>query len=503
MIMNISEKRVKVAIIGSGLGGLAIAAQIKSGLTTDMVVFEKGDDLGGVWRVNRYPNAACDTPVEMYAMTFFSKHNWSSNFAPWHEILDYANELAAHYDLRENIRFNSLVTSAVWLGDVKRWRITLANGDTWSAEFLIWAGGLFSQPLIPALPGLDLFRGQVIHTANWSPDIDLSGKTLALAGSGASSIQVLPHAARHAKQVYAFIRTPSYVMPKPEESYGEKEWESFRSQPELQAEKRRKWVDFFENAARSRFPMDEAAIGAVEDVWRKYIEQEVTDASLRKILTPDYRFGCKRPLVSNAYYQSFNEPHVEAVAGGVTAFSDEGVIGPNGEKYAVDMVILATGFRTSKMLGELDIVGRTRQSLSEVWGNRPEAFLGMLMKGFPNLFMVGGPNATAASLSSMVEAQADYIKQCIGKVDSMGAGCIEVRPEVQDTFNEEIERWGNASVMVQGGCESYYRAGGDGGVFTHWPNTVASYREATREMVSGHFYFGEINEDLHAMDSVR
>ncbi|KAK6032405.1 hypothetical protein OSTOST_01347 [Ostertagia ostertagi] len=424
MDMNISEKRVKVAIIGSGLGGLAIAAQIKSGVTTDMVVFEKGDDLGGVWRVNRYPNAACDTPVEMYAMTFFSKHNWSSNFAPWHEILDYANELAAHYDLRENIRFNSLVTSAVWLGDVNRWCITLANGDIWNAEFLIWAGGLFSQPLIPSLPGIDLFNGQIIHTANWDPDIDLSGKRVALVGSGASSIQVLPYAAQHADHVHAFIRTPSYVMPKPEESYGKKEWENFRRQPELQAEKRR------------------------------------------------------------------NQPHVEAVAGGVTAFFEEGVIGPGGEAYAVDMVILATGFKTSKMLGELNIVGRTRQSLSAVWGDRPEAFLGMMMKGFPNFFMVCGPNATAASLSSMVEAQAEYIRQCIRKVDSMGVRSIEVRPEVQDAFNEQIERWGNASVMVKGGCESYYRAGGDGGVFTHWPNTVASYVNATREMNSADFYLG-------------
>lgn len=501
--MNISEKRVKVAIIGSGLGGLAIAAQIKSGVTTDLVVFEKGDDLGGVWRVNRYPNAACDTPVEMYAMTFFSKHNWSSNFAPWHEILDYANELAAHYQLRENIRFNALVTSAVWLGEVNRWRITLASGDTWNAEFLIWAGGLFSQPLIPSLPGIDLFKGQIIHTANWNADIDLSGKKVALVGSGASSIQVLPYAAQHADQVHAFIRTPSYVMPKPEESYGEREWESFRSQPELQAEKRRKWTDFFEDAARSRFPMDEAAIAQVEEVWKKYLEQEVADTSLRKILTPDYRFGCKRPLVSNAYYQSFNKPGVEAVAGAVTAFRDECVIGPRGEKYAVDVVILATGFKTAKMLGDLDIVGRGRHSLSAAWGDRPEAFLGMLMKGFPNFFMVGGPNATAASLSSMVEAQAGYIKQCISKVDAMGAGSIEVRPEVQDTFNEEIGRWGNASVMVKGGCESYYRAGGDGGVFTHWPNTVASYLDATREMNGRHFYFGEIHENAHAVDSVR
>lgn len=490
MDMNISEKRVKVAIIGSGLGGLAIAAQIKSGVTTDMVVFEKGDDLGGVWRVNRYPNAACDTPVEMYAMTFFSKHNWSSNFAPWHEILDYANELAAHYDLRENIRFNSLVTSAVWLGDVNRWCITLANGDIWNAEFLIWAGGLFSQPLIPSLPGIDLFNGQIIHTANWDPDIDLSGKRVALVGSGASSIQVLPYAAQHADHVHAFIRTPSYVMPKPEESYGKKEWENFRRQPELQAEKRRKWVDFFEDAAMSRFPMDEGAIAQVEQAWKTYLEQEVADESLRKIFTPDYRFGCKRPLVSNAYYQSFSQPHVEAVAGGVTAFFEEGVIGPGGEAYAVDMVILATGFKTSKMLGELNIVGRTRQSLSAVWGDRPEAFLGMMMKGFPNFFMVCGPNATAASLSSMVEAQAEYIRQCIRKVDSMGVRSIEVRPEVQDAFNEQIERWGNASVMVKGGCESYYRAGGDGGVFTHWPNTVASYVNATREMNSADFYLG-------------
>ncbi len=501
--MNISEKHVKVAIIGSGLGGLAIAAQIKSGVTNDMVVFEKGDDLGGVWRVNRYPNAACDTPVEMYAMTFFRKHNWSSNFAPWHEILDYANELAAHYDLRENIRFNSLVMSAVWLGDVNRWRITLANGSTWSADFLIWAGGLFSQPLIPGLPGIDSFKGQIIHTANWHADIDLSGKKVALAGSGASSIQVLPYAVQHAAQVYAFIRTPSYVMPKPEESYGEKEWESFRTQPELQAEKRRKWVDFFEDAARSRFPMDEAAITLVEKAWKKYLEQEVVDASLRKMLTPNYRFGCKRPLVSNAYYQSFNKPNIQAVAGGVTGLFDEGVIGPSGEKYAVDMVILATGFRTARMLGELNIVGRGGQSLSAIWGDRPEAFLGMLMKGFPNFFMVGGPNATAASLSSMVEAQAGFIRQCIRKVDAMGARSIDVRPEVQDTFNKEIDRWGNASVMVQGGCESYYRAGGDGGVFTHWPNTVASYVDATREMDSTHFYFDEINEDVHAMDSLR
>lgn len=494
MSIEMSEKRVRVAVIGSGLGGLAIAAQIKSSITTDMVVFEKGSDLGGVWQVNRYPNAACDTPVEMYAMTFFSKHNWSSNFAPWREILDYANELADHYSLRDNIRFNSLVTSAVWLNDESRWRITLASGESWKAEFLMWAGGLFSQPLVPNLPGMASFKGQVIHTAGWSDDIDLSGKRVALVGAGASSIQVLPYAVEHAKQVYAFIRTPSYVMPKAEEFYGEKEWASFKSQPELQTEKRNKWMDFFEGAARSRFPMDEAGIAVVEDIWKKYIEEQVRDPSLRQLLTPDYRFGCKRPLVSNAYYRSFNQPNIQAVAGGVTGFFEDGVTGPEGEEYGVDVVVLATGFKTSKMLGDLNVVGRTAQSLSALWGDRPEAYLGMFMKGFPNFFMVGGPNATAASLSSMVEAQAGYIKQCIRKVDATGAGRIEVRPEVQEAFNEQIDRWGNASVMVQGGCESYYRAGGDGGVFTHWPNTVAAYLDATRAVDEGHFYFGDINQ---------
>ncbi len=503
MNMETSEKHVKVAIIGSGLGGLAIAAQIKSHISTDLVVFEKGDDLGGVWRVNRYPNAACDTPVEMYAMTFFSKHNWSSNFAPWNEILDYANELAAHHGLRDNIRFNALVTSAVWLEAENRWRVTLAGGQTWSADFLIWAGGLFSQPLIPDLPGISTFKGPVVHTAGWNADIDLAGKRVALVGSGASAIQVLPHAAEHASQVYAFIRTPSYVMPKPEEFYGEKEWESFRTQPWLQVEKRKKWSEFFEDAARSRFPMDLSAIAQVEAVWKNFIGQEVADESVRRILTPDYRFGCKRPLVSNAYYRSFNQPQVKAVEGGVTAFFDKGVIGPGGEKYEVDMVILATGFRTAGMLGDLDIVGRTGQSLSAVWGDRPNAYLGMLMKGFPNLFMVGGPNATAASLSAMVEAQAGYIQQCMRKVGEIGAVSIEVRPEVQDSFNAELDRWGNASVMVQGGCQSYHRAGGDGGVFTHWPNTVAAYVEATREPNGAHFYFGDVREDTRQVEPAR
>lgn len=479
-----TPRQHRVIIIGAGLGGLATAARLKMHGHSDLVILDRGSSVGGVWRANTYPNAACDTPVELYSFTFFKKSNWSSNFAPWNEILGYAEDLARSFDLEKHLELNTEIASAHWDDDVQQWHVRSVDGRAWIAEFLVWAGGLFSQPLIPDFPGMSTYRGTVIHTARWDSKVDLTKRTVAVVGAGASSIQVIPYAAEHAKQLYAFIRTPSHVLPKPEVHYAPEDWQRFSSDPASQAELRQKWTEHFEKLAASRFPMNDALISEQETMWRDFINREVVDADLRELLTPRYRFGCRRPLVSNAYYKSLTAPHVRVFATGIKDLDETGVVTSDGEHLDVDVVILATGFRTAGMLGNLDIRGRAETSLQQQWGDVPQAYLGMLVQGFPNFFMIIGPNALTASVSSIVEAQSEYIAACIDLVRSKGVGSVEVPTEVQDEFNKDVRQRSNASVMVQGGCESYYRSGGNGTVFTHWPGTSRSYQEAVAQVRS-------------------
>lgn len=470
---------VDVVVIGAGLGGLGAAAKLIEGGRGNLVVLEAARDLGGVWRTNRYPNVACDTPIDLYAYSFFPGNKWSSNFAPGDEIFDYLHEFADRYGVSPRIEFDTRVAEAAWDEAGSRWRVVSTDGRMWNARYLIWSGGLFSQPTLPKVKGLETFSGESIHTTDWRDDIDLTGKRVAVVGGGATSIQVVPYAAEQARTLHVFVRTPSYVLPRPEINFGEKD----RASPkfaEQQKARRAEWFGRFEVIARSRFPMNGAVIAEQEAVWKQQFDAQVTDPHAREVLTPNYRFGCKRPLFSSTYYPAIARDNVTLVGRGVSHLTGDSIVDVAGDAYPVDMVIWATGFEPASMLGGLVVRGHEGRELEKEWREIPHAYFGTMVDGFPNLFLINGPNAGGASVTDVVEAQVGFILANMAKADTRGADVIEVDAEAYRAYNEDIQKRADASVMVRGNCNSYYRVGGTGKVFTHWPDTVEAFQKRIR-----------------------
>jgi cation diffusion facilitator CzcD-associated flavoprotein CzcO len=482
---NASPVEIDIAVIGAGLGGLCAAANLVEANAGRIVVFEKADDVGGVWRTNRYPNIACDTPIDIYAISYDPGSKWSRNFAPGHEIQAYLREFAETHGVMPLIEMRTEIAESVWDEARARWLLTERDGRQWTSRFLVWAGGLFSRPSVPALPGMDLFRGEMLHSTSWSDDVRLAGKAVAVIGAGATAIQIMPYAAAHARKVISFVRTPSYVMPRPDIVF-DRGTGSFADG--LQ-QRREQWFNQFEKIAEARFPMNSPLIAETEAVWRDYLHSQVQDPQLRRILTPDYRFGCKRPLFSSDYYPAMPSANVEAVGRGIAAVTADGLIDTEGASYKADVIVWATGFDTRHMLGGLRIVGRNRQTLDDAWAAAPEAYYGTMVKGFPNLFLMNGPNISGASATEFIEGQCVLIQRAVKISREQGGAIVEVPAEVHDAFNDDIYQRTQNSVMVLGNCESYYRIGGNGRVFTHWPGTIASFRAAIREQALGGLRF--------------
>lgn len=471
--------RAEVVIIGAGLGGLAAGHELRERGIDDFVILDRGERLGGVWRENHYPNVACDTPIELYAFSFFQGTQWSQNFAAGSEILAYLEEIARRYDLDRRISLRTDVTSAAWDDEGQQWTVSAADGRTWTSRFVIWAGGLLSQPRFPALPGSESFQGVLVHTAQWPDGLDLTGKDVAVVGGGASSIQVLPYSAAHAKHTYAFIRTPSHVLPKAERMYGDADRVRFASGSSEQLEIRNQLSDEMEDIARARFPMNDAFIESIEAKWRAFMHAEIADPALRAILTPNYRFSCRRPLVSNAYYPVFNQANVTAIGSGLASLTEHEAVAEDGRAFHVDAVLLATGYDAANMLGRFHVTGRDGHDLAHAWKAYPEAYLGTLVKGFPNFFLINGPNLGAPAVTEIVEAQTKYIASCLTYVDAHDVGSIEVKADVHEAFNRDLQSRFAESVLIRGGCTSWYRAGGGtGAVFSHWPNTLGAFKDS-------------------------
>ena len=476
--------QTEILVIGAGLGGVGAAAKLLRAGHQSVIVLEAGDRIGGVWRINQYPNVACDTPIDLYAYKFFPGDKWTANFAPGREIQAYFEELANHFGVTPKIRFNTRVASTVWSEEASRWLVTAIDGRQWSTRYVVWAGGLFSQPLQAVTKGVETFTGLSVHSTAWHEGIDVKGKRVAVVGGGATSIQVVPYVQEHADKLIVFVRTPSYVSPRPDITFTESE----RGSPEFVArllERRKEWFDRFEVVTKTRFPMNEKLVREQEAAWKKVFDAQVKDPHAREVLTPRYRYGCKRPLFSSMYYPAVSQDNVQLVGRGVSHVDGDFIVDSAGDRYAVDVIVWATGFKTEDMLNGIDIRGRDGRELAKEWNPVPKAFFGTFAKGFPNFFIAGGPNTGSPGTDPM-EAQIDLMIKVIEKARELGSASVEVDPDVFDAFNEDIRRRGDASVLVLGGCNSYYRVGGNGQVYTHWPDTMESFGvRITNEAMQG------------------
>ncbi|MGO2097293.1 MAG: flavin-containing monooxygenase, partial [Candidatus Microbacterium stercoravium] len=422
-------QRYETIIVGAGFSGIAAAHELLGHGRDDFLVLEQGDAVGGVWRDNVYPNAACDVQAHLYSLSFAPNAEWSSNYAKQPEIWAYQNRVVDELGIRDRIRFHSTLRTASWDAEAGEWELELTDGATLRARFVIAAVGALNRPLIPDFPDIDSYRGEIVHTAEWHPGVSMVGKRVAVIGAGASAIQVVPAAVEVADAVFVSIRTAPHVMPKPEELYDEGDKQRFRDHPVELARRRRELYEYWNASTHAQAVMDEEFLAEAERMWQEHMEAAITDPALRLILTPDSRFGCRRPVVSNDFYPALADARTTVSPHAVVGFTKDGVRTAEGGEWKADLVVLATGFRATEMFEGIEVRDGDGHTLSAVWhaGDGPEAFRGTIARGFPNLFLMTGPNTQASgSIIGVIEAQASYVARLMDFVDAQGMQAVDV-----------------------------------------------------------------------------
>jgi len=466
----------RIAVIGAGFSGLGAAIRLKQQGYDDFVVIDRGTEVGGTWRDNTYPGCACDVPSHLYSFSFDLNPEWSRSFSPQPEIWDYLRRCVAEYGLERHLRLATDVRGAAWDGG--RWVVETSQG-TYSADVLISGAGGLCEPAVPKLPGLETFTGDVFHSARWRHDLDLTGRRVAVVGTGASAIQFVPAIAPDVERLHLFQRTAPWVMRKTDRPISRLERRAFRAVPGAQRLARGSiyWVrEFWQGTAF----LNPVMMRLGQRMARAHLRKQVPDPALRAKLTPRYRMGCKRVLLSNDYYPALTRSNVEVVEGGVTEVRPDAVVAADGTVREVDTIIFGTGFHvTDSPIAQL-IRGRDGRTLAEVWQGSPQAYLGTTVAGFPNLFLLLGPGTGTGhtSVVFMMECQLAYVLDALRHLDRTGAATIEPTPAAQRTFVSTVDRK-MAGTVWQTGCKSWYQDA-TGRVATIWPGYTWSYRLRTR-----------------------
>jgi cation diffusion facilitator CzcD-associated flavoprotein CzcO len=465
---------VPVAVIGSGFAGLGMAIRLKRQGVEDFIVLERAGDVGGTWRDNTYPGCQCDVPSHLYSLSFARNPDWSRTFSMQPEIEAYLRRVAEDYDVRRHIRFDHDVTSAVWDEDRARWTITTPHGSL-EADVLVSGVGALSEPSIPELPGIGSFEGAVFHSAQWDHDFDPEGKRVAIVGTGASAIQFIPRIQPKVASMAVFQRTPPWVMPHPDREMSRVERRIYRTLPFAQR-LMRDGIYWAREAFVIAF-MRPKLMRQGERIARRHLAKQVEDPALRRKLTPSYRMGCKRVLLSNEYFPTLQKPNVEVVTDGITEVRSRSVVDAAGVEREVDAIIFGTGFRVIDMPFADRVTGRGGVKLAEAWEGGMKAHKGTSIAGFPNLFMLLGPNTGLGhnSVVFMIEAQIEYVAEALRTMRERGATSLEVRREAMEAYDAEVQRRLQGSVWNTGGCASWY-LDDQGRNSTIWPGFTWPYR---------------------------
>ncbi|EHN09070.1 Cyclohexanone monooxygenase [Patulibacter medicamentivorans] len=469
---------VRVAVIGSGFSGLGIAIGLLEDGERDFVVLERADDIGGTWRDNTYPGCACDVPSHMYSYSFAPNPNWSRSFASQPEIWAYQQDVVARFGIAPYVRTGAGVTAADWDEDEQRWRIETERG-TLRARFLISGTGPLCEPRYPELPGLERFEGAAFHSARWDHDHDLTGERVAVIGTGASAIQFVPRIQPQVQRLTLFQRTPPWIMPRPDRPIGSRERFLLRTVPGLRKLKR---LGIYA-ALESRLLMFNH-VPQLRPLARKlalrHIEAQVQDPVLRAKVTPDYDLGCKRVLLSNDYLPALAAPNADVITSGIREVRAHSIVDADGVEHQVDTIIYGTGFRvTDQPIAEI-VRGRGGERLADRWVDGVEAYRGTTISGFPNLFMMVGPNTGLGhnSIIYMIESQMAYVRDALRQARDGAIGALAPKAAVQRAENEELQQRLEGTVWNDGGCQSWY-LDARGRNSTLWPDFTFLYRRRT------------------------
>lgn len=477
---NDSQKsNIRALIIGSGFAGLCAAIKLKRAGFNNFTILEAADRLGGTWRDNTYPGSGCDVPSFMYSFSFEPNSNWSRKYSPQSEILQYMEHCAEKYGLGPHLRFNARVAEASFDEAEGLWRVKLANGEDLSANFLIGATGQLNRPFMPSIPGREAFKGKVFHSARWDHDYPLEGKRVAVIGNGASAIQFTPIIAKRVERLTIFQRSPYWVAPKPDRPY--RAWE--RALLARSAMLRKLYRLSIYLALEARWPVfaSDGMMGrCFAWVGRRDIEKHIGDPELRKALTPDFPIGCKRILLASDYYETLNRDNVELVTSPIAKITERGLETKDGRSHEADAIIYATGFEATNFLPAIDIRGRGGRSLRDAWSGGASAYLGVAVAGFPNFFVMYGPNTNLGhnSIIYMIECQTRYILEWIKLAAREDLRYVDVKPEAMDAYNEQIQRKLGRTVWSTG-CSSWYK-NESGRITNNWAYNTFVYRWMTR-----------------------
>lgn len=467
-----------VLIVGAGFGGLAMAIELLRSGISDVTILERAGDLGGVWRDNTYPGAACDIPAPYYSLSYAPNPHWSTRFSAQQEINEYLHRVAAEYGIDDRVVYGVAVTAATYDDHTGRWQVDTATGDEYTADVFIPATGQLSEPALPDLPGVDSFAGPSFHSAQWDHSVDLTGKRVAVIGTGASAVQFVPEIQPQVAQLTVFQRSAPWILPRPEVRY-------------------RPW----QHAMFAKFPLTQLverfgfwllceiiSLGLVDAPWMRppiqaisarKLRTEVPDPQLRAKLTPDYPAGCKRGLFSDAYYPALTRDNVAVETTSIAEITTDGVRTSDGTLHEADVLVYGTGFQASQFLGPMTVTGAHGRRLSDVWRDGAYAYHGISVAGFPNMFVMYGPNTNlgCGSIIYMLESQARYIRQAVRYIAESGGCAVDVRSDVAAAYDAQVQAKLDRSVWTL--CSSWYR-NATGRITNNWPGLVSAYRWGTR-----------------------
>ena len=500
-------QNTQIAIIGTGFSGLGMAIKLKEAGYNDFVILEQSDDIGGTWHQNHYPGCACDVQSALYSFSFEQNPNWSRMYAQQHEIKAYLKHCAEKYGLMKHIRLNTHVAGARFDETHQRWVVETCDSPTlWAymqergvkpgdrldrtdkglpefttlrADILVSGMGGLSTPAYPEIKGIESFTGKRFHSQDWDHDYDLRGKRVAVIGTGASAIQFVPEVAKQAAKVDLYQRTPPWIMPKPDRAIRPVETRVFRMFPQT-LNAFRQSIYWSLEARVLGFVGNPRILKLGELQARRHIRNQIPDKALRRKVTPDFHFGCKRVLISNNYYPALAQDHVDVVTEGIREVQGNTVIDGQGNKRQVDCIIYGTGFRAQDPIPAGMIFGRNGQDLLDAWKDGAEAYKGTTISGFPNFFMLMGPNTGLghSSMVYMIESQIQYVLDALQKMRRQQWSSMEVKPDAQSRYNASIHAKLGDSVW-QTGCKSWY-VNENGKNTTLWPGFTWQFRQQTR-----------------------
>lgn len=479
-----------VLVIGAGFGGIGMAIELRRNGFENITILERAADIGGVWRENTYPGAACDVPSPLYSYSFEPKPDWPQRYSGREAIHGYLRGVAQRHGVLESIRFGAEVIDAEFDDATGRWTVRTTDGTTWTADVLIPAVGQLSRPALPAIAGIDTFGGPAFHSAEWDHSVDLTGLRVACIGTGASAIQYIPEIQPKVAQLTLFQRTPAWVIPKFDTDYSPIQHNLFARLPGALLVERFGWWAIAEVVSLGlvEFP---AVARLVARIASRHLEKQVPDPALRAKLTPDYPIGCKRGLFSNDYFPALTEPNVTVETTAITEILPTGVRTADGTVHEVDVIIYGTGFKGTEFLWPMNVYGRGGRKLSDVWAEGAHAYYGISVPDFPNLFLVYGPNTNlaAGSIIYILESQARYIRQAIQLLAGRPGHTLEVRAEPEQQFNTALQQ--RLARTPWNFCSSWYRNAA-GRITNNWPGSQTSYRRRIRKLNRNDYKLGRV-----------